>query len=77
MNINDLNNDQRNIIIAGETVAVNRDDNVVETLDRVLTAQGIDNFTIILNGEELQSTGDLPNTFGDCAIEVQKNVKSG
>jgi hypothetical protein len=71
-------NGKFSVIIAGNGVEVNETDNVKDTLKRLLTNAGITSFTIFLDGDEIQSSEDLPDTFEDCTtLEVQKYTKSG
>ena len=78
MDLHDLGNGRKEIIIAGEKVEVNASDPVKETLKRILQDKGIDSFTILVDGEEILSTEDLPETFADAeVIEVQRYVKPG
>jgi len=82
MELNELNqneelNGKMNISIAGESVEVNDSDNVKETLREILNSKGITSFTILVNGEEVTDTSDLPDTFEDNEIEVKRYVKSG
>ena len=76
MNLNDLNG-KRTIKVAGETVEVNSTDSVKETLKSLLQVKGIDSFTILVDGEEITSSEDLPDTFEDHEVEVQRYVKPG
>ena len=77
MNLDDLNG-KVIIKVAGEDVEVHSSDTVKETLKNLLQEKGIDSFTILVDGDEILSTDDLPKTFGDCdSLEVQKNVKVG
>lgn len=78
MNLDNLDNGHTSIKIAGETVEINATDPIKETLKRILAAKGIDSFTILIDGEEVTSTSDMPDTFADCnAVEVQRYVKPG
>lgn len=76
MNLNELNNKVA-VTIAGEEVEVNASDSVKDTLKRILQEKGIDSFTILVDGKEMTSTSDLPQTFADHEIEVQRYVKAG
>lgn len=77
MNLDDLNNGQATITVAGEEVDVNTSDPVKETLKRILHEKGIDSFTILVDGNEVVATADLPETFAQHEIEVQRYVKPG
>ena len=78
MNLNDMNdNNEVEITIAGETVKVQATDNVKDTLKRILQEKGIDSFTILVNGQEVTSTTNLPLTFEDNEVEVERYVKPG
>jgi len=77
MNVNDLKNEKVKITIAGEEVEVKRGDPVKDTLTRLLQEKGIDSFTILVDGAEVTSTGDLPETFDGHEIEVERYVKAG
>ena len=77
MNLNELNNGKATITVAGEEVEVNASDSVKDTLKRILQDKGIDSFTILVDGKEITSTADLPETFTDHEIEVQRYVKAG
>lgn len=77
MNLNELANGKTVITIAGSEVEVNTSDPVKETVKRLLEEKGIDSFTILVDGRELTSTSDLPRTFDDHEIEVQRYVKAG
>jgi hypothetical protein len=66
------------VIIAGESVRVLKTDKVRETLYKLLKDRGITSYAPFLDGEEIQSSEDLPETFEDCTtLEVQKYTKSG
>ena len=77
MNLNDLGNGKVAIMVAGETVEVNASDPAGDTLKRILQEKGIDSFTILVDGNEVTSTSDLPETFADHTVEVQRYVKPG
>lgn len=77
MNLNELGNGKITITVAGEEVEVNASDSVKETVKRILQEKGIDSFTILVDGEEITSTSDLPETFADHEIEVKRYVKAG
>ncbi len=77
MNLNEFKNDKVTINIAGENVEVNATDPVKESLKRILEEKGIDSFTILVNGAELQDTAGLPETFGQHKVEVKRYVKPG
>jgi len=76
MDLNDFNGHVK-ITVAGEEVEVNAGDPVKETLKRILQGKGIDSFTILVDGDEVVATEDLPDTFADHAVEVQRYVKPG
>ena len=76
MQLNDLNG-KTTVKIAGEEVSVNASDSIKDTLKRVLEEKGIDSFTILVDGREVASTDDLPETFADHEVEVQRYVKAG
>ena len=77
MNLNELGNGKTIITVAGEEVEVNASDSVKETVKRILQEKGIDSFTILVDGEEITATSDLPETFTDHEIEVKRYVKAG
>ena len=77
MNVNDLKNQKVKVVIAGEEVEVKTADPVKDTLTRILQEKGIDSFTILVDGEEVTSTNDLPETFAGHEIEVERYVKAG
>ena len=77
MNVNELGTNKSIITITGEKVEVNASDPVKETLKRILQEKGIDSFTILVDGEEIVSTNDLPEQVGDHDIEVKRYVKAG
>ena len=77
MNINELGNEKIKIKVAGEEVEVKVSDPVKETLTRILKEKGIDSFTILVDGEEVTSTDNLPATFEGHDIEVERYVKAG
>ena len=77
MNLNELSNDKISIVVAGENVEINAADSVKDTLRRILEEKGIDSFTILVDGEEVTATSDLPETFAEHKIEVQRYVKAG
>jgi len=77
MNLNELKNEKVKITIAGEDVDVKRGDPVKDTLTRLLQEKGIDSFTILVDGGEVTSTSDLPETFDGHEIEVERYVKAG
>lgn len=76
MQLNDLNG-KTTVKIAGEEVSVNASDSIKDTLKRLLEEKGIDSFTILVDGGEVASTDDLPETFADHEVEVQRYVKAG
>ena len=77
MNVNELGTNKTNVTITGEKVEVNASDSVKETLKRILQEKGIDSFTILVDGEEIVSTNDLPDQFRDHEIEVKRYEKAG
>ena len=77
MNVNELSANKTIITITGEKVEVNASDSVKDTLKRILQEKGIDSFTILVDGEEIVSTNDLPAQFRDHEIEVKRYVKAG
>ena len=78
MNLNDMNdNNEIEITVAGDKVKVQATDNVKDTLKRILQERGIDSFTILVNGQEVTSTTNLPATFEDNEVEVERYVKPG
>ena len=77
MNLNELANGKAMVTIAGCEVEVNTSDPVKETVKRILQENGIDSFSILVDGKEVTSTNDLPETFGEHEIEVQRYVKAG
>jgi len=77
MNLNELRNEKTSVTIAGEEVEVKKGDPVKETLTRLLQEKGIDSFTILVDGEEVTSTDNLPATFDEHTIEVERYVKAG
>ena len=77
MNLNELANGKAVIKVAGCEVEVSITDPVKATVKRILQEKGIDSFTILVDGREITSTSDLPQTFGGHEIEVQRYVKAG
>lgn len=77
MNVNELGTNKAVITVTGEKVEVHASDPVKETLKRILQEKGIDSFTILVDGEEIVSTNDLPAQFSDHEIEVKRYVKAG
>lgn len=77
MNLNELGNGKAIITIAGEEIEVNASDSVKETVKKILQEKGIDSFTILVDGKEIVSTSDLPESFDDHEVEVQRYVKPG
>lgn len=77
MELNELQNGKVKINLAGEEIEVNASDPVKTTLKNLLQDKGIDSFTIIVDGEEIESTSDLPETFAGHEVEVQRYVKPG
>lgn len=77
MNLNELNSQKVAVTIAGEEVEVNAADSVKDTLKKILQDKGIDSFTIIVDGKEITSTADLPQSFIGHEIEVERYVKAG
>jgi len=77
MNLNELGNEKTKVTIVGEGVEVKRGDSVKDTLTRILKEKGIDSFTILVDGEEVTSTDNLPQTFDGHDIEVERYVKAG
>ncbi|MCD6489496.1 MAG: hypothetical protein J7K20_02060 [Thermodesulfobacterium sp.] len=79
MDLRELNGgDTLKINIAGVEVEVERTAPVKETLKQLLEERGIDNFVIYLDGEEVTSSAELPETFEDVeTLEVQRYVKAG
>jgi len=77
MNVNELANNKVTITVTGEKVEVLASDPVKETLKKILQEKGIDSFTILVDGEEIVSTNDLPAQFNDHEIEVKRYVKAG
>jgi len=77
MNLNELENGKTKIKVAGEEVEVKATDSVKDSLKRILQEKGIDSFTILVDGEEITSTNDLPETFNGHEVEVERYVKAG
>jgi len=78
MELNELNQPNKvNITIAGDQVIVNASDPVKETLKQLLQQRGIDSFTLLVDGVEVEATTALPETFADHDIEVKRYVKPG
>jgi hypothetical protein len=77
MNVNDLENGKTTISVAGEEIEVNISDSVKDTLKKVLQDKGIDSFTILVDGKEVTSTSDLPESFDEHEVEVKRYVKAG
>jgi len=80
MRIDDLQetSGRKAITIAGERVEVDEDADVIETLKKELSERGIDSFSIVVDGQEIQDSSDLPKTFADCAeLSVNRYVKPG
>lgn len=77
MNLNELENQKTKIKVAGEEVEVKATDSVKDSLKRILQEKGIDSFTILVDGEEVTSTADLPETFNGHEVEVERYVKAG
>jgi hypothetical protein len=77
MNLNEISNTKKNIMIAGEPVEVDKNADVKSTLTTLLKDKGIDSFTILVDGDEVTSTDDLPEKFDGHDIEVSRYVKPG
>lgn len=77
MDLNELANGKVTITVAGEEMELKASDPVKETLKKILEEKGIDSFTILVDGEEIVATSDLPETFGEHDIEVKRYVKPG
>jgi len=78
MELGDLGNGRCRVVIAGTAVEVEGSAPVKETLKNLLQQQGIDSFTVLVDGREINSTDDLPETFSEAgSIEVQRYVKPG
>lgn len=77
MELSEMNGDKVKITVAGNEIEVNKTDRVKETLKKILQEKGINSFTILVNGEEITSTENLPETFGEHKIEVERYVKPG
>ena len=77
MNLNELKSEKIKVVVAGEEVEVRAADPVKDTLTRILQEKGIDSFTILVDGEEVTSTNDLPQTFAGHTVEVERYVKAG
>jgi cobalamin biosynthesis Co2+ chelatase CbiK len=77
MELNELANGKTTVMVAGEEVEVDVNGCVKDVLKKILEDKGIDSFTILVDGKEITSTADLPATFVDHEIEVQRYVKAG
>jgi len=77
MNLNELRNGKTTIAVAGEEIEVDTSAPVKETLKKILQENGIDSFTILVDGREIASTDDLPETFAEHEVEVKRYVKAG
>jgi len=77
MDLNELKSEKTTVTIAGEEVEVKKSDAVKETLKRLLEGKGINSFAILVDGEEVTSTDNLPATFEGHDIEVERYVKAG
>jgi hypothetical protein len=77
MDLNELANGKTTVAVAGEDVEVDVNGCVKDVLKKILEDKGVDSFTILVDGKEITSTADLPATFADHEIEVQRYVKAG
>lgn len=78
MELNELGREKLAVNIAGETVEIEREKPVKETIKSLLEARGIDSFTLFINGSEVLSSDDIPDTFEDVeSLEVRRYVKAG
>lgn len=79
MELNQLNNSgKKKIVIAGQSVEVDENAKVADTLKSLLESRGIDSFTIIVDGGEVIDTLGLPETFAQCeTLEVERYAKPG
>jgi hypothetical protein len=77
MRLEDMDNGNLTIRIAGEPVEVRPGDSVKDTLKAELQRRGIDSFTILVDGDEVEDTSDLPETFAGHTVEVKRYVKPG
>jgi len=78
MNMSELSNtNTTSYTLFGRNVTVAAEDEVLPRLRADIAAQGIDSFSIMLNGEEVDEVGSLPAIFNGHQIEVRKSVKAG
>lgn len=80
MNLDDFNTAPTTITIkiGGENVTVEKTTAVVPYLKAELSRRNMVPFTIILNGDEVTDTRDLPETFEDViSMEIVRNAKAG
>jgi hypothetical protein len=77
MDLNSLGETKKTIQVAGSPVEVDKDANVRDTLTRILREKGIDSFTIVVDGEEILDSSELPEKFDGHTVEVQRYVKAG
>lgn len=77
MDLNELQNGKVKINVAGVEMEVNASDPVKETIKKILEEKGIDSFTILVDGEEITATSELPETFSQHEVEVKRYVKPG
>jgi len=78
MDLGDLNGGHRTVMIAGEAVSVSSSANIKKTLKNELEQRGLDSFIIVINGDEITDSNDIPETFGEVqSVEVNRYVKAG
>jgi len=79
MNMQDLagTTNTTTYVLFGRNVTVQPSDEVLPRLKADIAAAGVDSFSIVLNGEEVDEVGDMPAIFNGHSIEVRKSVKAG
>ena len=64
------------VIVDGRERSVERSANTRATLKNLIQEQGISTYSILVNGKEVTSAADLPETIGENQITVMKYDKN-
>lgn len=79
MDLNELNQQSKFVVnMAGDSVEVDKSAQVAPTLKKMLEDRGLTSFALVIDGDEITNSDDIPETFADCdTVEVRRYTKAG
>ena len=77
METKELKPGESKLVIAGKELKVDLQANIAETVKVELKTQGIDSFTLTIDGKEVKDTNDIPEKFDGHNVEVDRYTKPG